>query len=274
MMNRGTWILILAGIFIFQTISICTAAEKSDDEKVVPKDEEDNEIDVQIEEEKDEKKEEDGAKKKDGEEKKGDKEDDEELPKTIRIGDKDIPIERADRTVTAEVTMEISFGSESMGNVTFGLFGRQCPKTVRNFVTLANPVRPKGEGYKGSKIHRIVKGFAVQGGDFMNNDGSGGWSIYGKYFRDENFAINHFPFCLSMANSGPNTNGSQFFVPVIRTSWLDGKHVVFGQVTSGHKLIKSMNDIRVNRFGRPYRQVWVSDTWTKFMKVGPAKSEL
>lgn len=78
-------------------------------------------------------------------------------------GDKEIEIERADRTVTAEVTFQISFGTEVMGNVTFGLFGKQCPKTVRNFVTLANPLRAKGEGYKGSKIHRIVRGFAIQG---------------------------------------------------------------------------------------------------------------
>jgi len=76
---------------------------------------------------------------------------------------RDIPIERADRTVTAKVTFEISFGTEKIGNITFGLFGRTCPKTVRNFVTLANPNRPTGEGYNGSKIHRIVRGFAFQG---------------------------------------------------------------------------------------------------------------
>ena len=76
---------------------------------------------------------------------------------------KEIPIERADRTITSKVTFEISFGQEAMGNITFGLFGRTCPKTVRNFVTLANPNRPVGEGYKGSKFHRIVKGFAFQG---------------------------------------------------------------------------------------------------------------
>ena len=139
-------------------------------------------------------------------------------------------IERADRTITSKVTFEITFGNEMIGNITFGLFGRNCPKTVRNFVTLANPNRPDGEGYRGSKIHRIVKGFAFQGkknclkitnllkivsksfkgGDYLNNDGSGGWSIYGRYFRDENFAIKHFPFCLSMANSGLiNTNFRQ-----------------------------------------------------------------
>lgn len=235
-----------------------------------------DDADVQVEEEttedaknEEEKKDDDDAK---SEEEK--KEDEEEAPKTINIDGREIEIERADRTVTAEVTFEISFGSEVMGNVTFGLFGKQCPKTVRNFVTLANPLRNKGEGYKGSKIHRIVRGFAVQGGDYINNDGSGGWSIYGRYFRDENFAINHFPFCLSMANAGPNTNGSQFFVPLIRTKWLDGRHVVFGQVEKGHKLIKDMNSVRVNRYNRPLRQVWISDTWTEVKKLQRTKTEL
>jgi len=202
-------------------------------------------------------------------------EDDDDLPDTITIDGKEIPIERADRTVTSKVTFEVSFGTEAVGNVTFGLFGRTCPKTVRNFVTLANPNRPNGEGYKGSKFHRIVRGFAVQGGDFLNNDGSGGWSIYGRYFRDENFSIKHFPFCLSMANSGPNTNASQFFIPVLRTSWLDGKHVVFGQVQEGHKIIKKINEIKVNAYDRPYRQVWISNTWTEvFRKSAPEHSEL
>lgn len=192
--------------------------------------------------------------------------DDGELPKTITINGREVAIERADRTITSKITFEITFGTEVIGNITFGLFGRNCPKTVRNFVTLANPNRPTGEGYKGSKIHRIVKGFAFQGGDYLNNDGSGGWSIYGRYFRDENFSIKHFPFCLSMANSGPNTNASQFFVPVIRTSWLDGKHVVFGQVLHGHKIAKQINDIKTNAFDRPYRQVYISNTWTEMYK--------
>lgn len=216
---------------------------------------------------------------KDGEEKTDataeEDEDDDDLPDTITIDGKEIPIERADRTVTSKVTFEVSFGTEAVGNVTFGLFGRTCPKTVRNFVTLANPNRPNGEGYKGSKFHRIVRGFAVQGGDFLNNDGSGGWSIYGRYFRDENFSIKHFPFCLSMANSGPNTNASQFFIPVLRTSWLDGKHVVFGQVQEGHKIIKKINEIKVNAYDRPYRQVWISNTWTEvYRKPAPEHSEL
>ncbi|CAK8673982.1 peptidyl-prolyl cis-trans isomerase B-like [Clavelina lepadiformis] len=196
-----------------------------------------------------------------------------ELPDTININGKEIPIERADRTITSKATFEVSFGKEVIGNISFGLFGRTCPKTVRNFVTLANPNRPNGEGYKGSKIHRIVKGFAFQGGDFLNNDGSGGWSIFGRYFRDESFAIKHFPFCLSMANSGPNTNASQFFVPVIRTSWLDGKHVVFGQVIGGHKVAKKINDVKVNNYDRPFRQVWISNTWVEVYKKTTSRSD-
>jgi len=207
-----------------------------------------------------------GAGEKPEEEAEEEEEDDGKLPETITINGREVPIERADRTITSKVTFEVTFGTEKIGNITFGLFGRNCPKTVRNFVTLANPNRPNGEGYKGSKLHRIVKGFAFQGGDYLNNDGSGGWSIYGRYFRDENFSIKHFPFCLSMANSGPNTNASQFFVPVIRTSWLDGKHVVFGQVLQGHKIAKQINDIKTNAYDRPYRQVWISNTWTEVYK--------
>jgi len=227
--------------------------EKKESEKVEDK------KDEEVEDKKDEKVED-----KDEEEEEEDK--DEKLPDTIMINGREVKIERADRTITSKVTFEITFGNEMIGNITFGLFGRNCPKTVRNFVTLANPNRPDGEGYRGSKIHRIVKGFAFQGGDYLNNDGSGGWSIYGRYFRDENFAIKHFPFCLSMANSGVNTNASQFFVPVIRTSWLDGKHVVFGQVLFGHKIAKQINDIKTNAYDRPYRQVWISNTWVEVYK--------
>merc|ERR1712168_458683 len=218
-----------------------------------------NEDEAKVEEVKDE---DDREINEDGEE----AQDKEDLPDTITINGREIPLERADRTITSKVTMEITFGHEVVGNITFGLFGRTCPKTVRNFITLANPNRPDGEGYRGSKIHRIVKGFAFQGGDYLNNDGSGGWSIYGRFFRDENFSIKHFPFCLSMANSGPNTNASQFFVPVIRTSWLDNKHVVFGQVIEGHKIAKQINDIKTNAFDRPYRQVFISNTWTEMYK--------
>lgn len=129
------------------------------------------------------------------------------------------------------VYIEVASKSGKFGKIIFELFEDVVPKTVANFMGLC----PK---YLGCKFHRIIPGFMIQCGDYERGDGTGGSSIYGRYFEDENFKINHFKSgLLSMANSGSNTNGSQFFITLDKQPHLDNKHVVFGQVLSGYDIV-------------------------------------
>jgi len=149
--------------------------------------------------------------------------------------------------VTSRVFLDVKHQKKPLGRIVLGLFGKAAPKAEANFRHLC--LRGiNGTSYVGSKFHRVIDRFLIQGGDIVNGDGTGSISIYGEYFEDEALTIEHNrPGYLGMANRGPHTNGCQFYITTVAAKWLDGKHTVFGKVLDGMDTVYAIEDVSGNR---------------------------
>ncbi|KAF2008065.1 hypothetical protein P154DRAFT_614456 [Amniculicola lignicola CBS 123094] len=168
-------------------------------------------------------------------------------------------------TKRARVFFDMTIDGRKVGRVAFELYNDIVPKTAENFRALCTGEKGMGAAgkplhYKGSGFHRVIKGFMIQGGDFTAGNGTGGESIYGEKFEDENFERKHNkPFLLSMANAGPGTNGSQFFVTTVETPHLDNKHVVFGEVINGKSIVRQVENLKTQSGDKPWHDVVIAD---------------
>lgn len=163
-----------------------------------------------------------------------------------------------DPTITQKVYFDVKHGEKDIGRIVMGLYGTVTPKTAENFYELTVSQNP-AMGYLNSVFHRVIPQFMIQGGDFTDGTGVGGKSIYGSSFEDESFEVKHDkPGRLSMANRGRNTNGSQFFITTVATPWLDGKHVVFGEVIDGMDVVHYIENVPRDRGDRPLETVTIA----------------
>ncbi|KAI9123465.1 hypothetical protein K1719_004765 [Acacia pycnantha] len=168
--------------------------------------------------------------------------------------------------ITHRVFLDVDIDDQRLGRIIIGLYGQVVPKTVENFRVLCTGEKGKSSNglklhYKGTRFHRIISGFVIQGGDIVHQDGRGYESIYGGTFPDENFKTKHsHAGVVSMVNSGPDSNGSQFFITTVKASWLDGEHVVFGRVVEGMDTVFAIEGGAGTYSGKPRKKVVISDS--------------
>ncbi|KAL2346047.1 hypothetical protein Fmac_000047 [Flemingia macrophylla] len=174
--------------------------------------------------------------------------------------------EEGEPEITHRVFLEVDIDGQRLGRIVIGLYGQVVPKTVENFRALCSGEKGKSDSgvklhYKGIPFHRIISGFVIQGGDIVHRDGRGYESVYGGTFPDENFKIKHsHAGVVSMVNSGPDSNGSQFFITTVKASWLDGEHVVFGKVVQGMDTVFAIEGGAGTYNGKPRKKVVIADS--------------